>query len=73
MRSGQKVVHIRWISFASSVTSTLCSPKRAISRASWLNAFTTRTPGIVSERMSVTRDHFRQARMKRALSDSPCR
>ncbi len=71
--SGQNVVHIAWMRLNSAVTSWLRSPKRRISRSSWLNAFTTRIPGMVSESTSLTRDHLRHARKKSWLSASPCR
>ena len=46
--------------------------KRPDSRCSWLKAFTTRMPGMVSESTSVTLDHFRHALMKKRFMCSPC-
>ena len=71
--SGQNVVHMPCRRLISSVTSSLWPPNRATSRASWLNALTTRIPGIVSDRTSVSRDHLRHTRRNARLSASPCR
>ena len=56
----------------SSVTSTFRSLNLPVSLSSWLKAFTTRMPGIVSDSTSVTRLHFRHARMKNRFMCSPC-
>ena len=72
IRIGQNVVHDSCSRLNSSVTSTFLSLNLLDSLSSWLKAFTTRMPGIVSESTSVTLDHFRHARMKKRFMCSPC-
>ena len=55
------------------IAASLLASKRRFSRPSWLNALTTRMPGIVSDRMSVSPDHFRHARANSRWMRSPCR
>ena len=73
MSSGQNVVHEWCMRLISPVTSSLYPANRAISRDSWLNALTTRIPGIVSDNTSVRRDHFRHTRRNLRLRASPWR
>ena len=70
--SGQNVVQTTCSRLNSSVTSLFRTAKRCFSRFSWLNALTTRIPGIVSDSTSVTRDHLRHARRKIRFIRRPC-
>ncbi len=64
IKIGQNAVQAEWMRLNSPSTSALRSWKRFCSRRSWLNALTTRMPGMVSDSTSVRRDHLRQARKK---------